>query len=50
VGWRAAETRARNSARLKGGRRAGDVDDDLDDAGECMLKEKAKKGSQHGVI
>ncbi|KAJ7745614.1 hypothetical protein B0H14DRAFT_2637092 [Mycena olivaceomarginata] len=48
----AAEMRARNSARLKGERRAGDVDGDLDDEGECMagVEGKDEEGKLHGVI
>jgi hypothetical protein len=51
----AAEMRARNSARLKGERRAGNVDSDLDcrttrGSAWRALKEKTKKGSEHGVI
>jgi hypothetical protein len=38
----AAEMRVRNSARLKGERRAGDVDGDLDDEGECMAGVEGK--------
>ncbi|KAJ7695623.1 hypothetical protein B0H14DRAFT_2650427 [Mycena olivaceomarginata] len=51
----AAEMRARNSARLKGGRRAGDVDDESTTwttRGSTWraLKGETKKASEHGVI